>query len=65
MLLALSFKFDPARISKSVVNRDILFLRKQARDNLQYHIHDRIPWGDNSNVAGDISNSNQLGEGGY
>jgi transposase len=31
------------QIGKSVVNRDILFLRKQARDNLQYHIHDKIP----------------------
>ena len=30
-------------IDKSAVNRDILFLRKQARENLQYHIHDRIP----------------------
>ena len=31
------------QIGKSIVNRDILFLRKQARDNLQFHIHDRIP----------------------
>jgi DNA-binding transcriptional regulator LsrR (DeoR family) len=31
------------QIGKSVVNRDILFLRKQARESLQYHIHDRIP----------------------
>jgi DNA-binding transcriptional regulator LsrR (DeoR family) len=31
------------QIDKSAVNRDILFLRKQARENLQYHIHDRIP----------------------
>jgi hypothetical protein len=31
------------QIDKSVVNRDILFWRKQARENLQYHIHDRIP----------------------
>jgi IS30 family transposase len=31
------------QIGKSVVNRDILFLRKQARENLQYHIHDKIP----------------------
>ena len=30
-------------IGKSVVNRDILFLRNQARENLQYHIHDKIP----------------------
>jgi transposase len=31
------------QIGKSVVNRDILFLRKQARENLQYHIHGKIP----------------------
>jgi hypothetical protein len=31
------------QIGKSVVNRDALFLKKQARDNLQYHIHDKIP----------------------
>jgi DNA-binding transcriptional regulator LsrR (DeoR family) len=31
------------QIGKSVVNRDVLFLRKQARENLQYHIHDKIP----------------------
>lgn len=31
------------QIGKSVVNRDVLFLRKQARENLQHHIHDRIP----------------------
>lgn len=31
------------QIGKLVVNRDVLFLRKQARDNLQYHIHDKIP----------------------
>jgi hypothetical protein len=31
------------QIDKSAVNRDILFLRKQARENLQDHIHDRIP----------------------
>ena len=31
------------QITKSVVNRDVLFLRKQARETLQYHIHDRIP----------------------
>ena len=31
------------QITKSVVNRDIIFLRKQARESLQYHIHDRIP----------------------
>jgi transposase len=31
------------QIGKSVANRDVLFLRKQARENLQYHIRDRIP----------------------
>jgi hypothetical protein len=31
------------QITKSVVNRDVLFLRRQARESLQYHIHDRIP----------------------
>ena len=31
------------QITKSVVNRDVLFLRKQARESLQYHIQDRIP----------------------
>ena len=31
------------QITKSVVNRDVLFLRKQARERLQYHIQDRIP----------------------
>jgi hypothetical protein len=31
------------QIDKSAVNRDILFLRKQARESLQHHIHDRIP----------------------
>jgi predicted transcriptional regulator len=31
------------QIAKSAVNRDILFLRKQARENLQYHIYDKIP----------------------
>jgi hypothetical protein len=31
------------QITKSVVNRDVIFLRKQARESLQYHIHDRIP----------------------
>jgi transposase len=30
-------------VGKSVVSRDILFQRKQARENLQYHIHERIP----------------------
>ena len=31
------------QITKSVVNRDVLFLRKQARESLQYHIQHRIP----------------------
>jgi hypothetical protein len=31
------------QIGKSVVNRDILFLRKQAQENLQKHIHETIP----------------------
>jgi hypothetical protein len=31
------------QIRKSAVNRDLLFLRNQARENLQHHIHDRIP----------------------
>ena len=31
------------QLDKSAVSRDIQFLRKQARENLQYHIHDRIP----------------------
>ena len=31
------------QITKSVVNRDVIFLRKQARESLQYHIQDRIP----------------------
>ena len=30
------------QITKSVVNRDVIFLRKQAQ-SLQYHIQDRIP----------------------
>jgi hypothetical protein len=31
------------QIGKSVVNRDVLFLRNQAQENLQYHIRDKIP----------------------
>lgn len=31
------------QVDLTAVNRDIQFLRKQARENLQYHIHDRIP----------------------
>jgi hypothetical protein len=31
------------QLDKSVVSRDIQILRRQARENLQYHIHDKIP----------------------
>jgi hypothetical protein len=31
------------QIGLGTVNKDLSFLRRQARDNLQYHIHDRIP----------------------
>jgi IS30 family transposase len=31
------------QIGLGTVNKDLTFLRRQARDNLQYHIHDRIP----------------------
>jgi transcriptional regulator len=31
------------QIGLGTVNKDLSFLRKQARENLQYHIHDRIP----------------------
>jgi IS30 family transposase len=31
------------QLDKSAVSRDIQFLRKQARENLEYHIHDKIP----------------------
>jgi hypothetical protein len=31
------------QLDKSAVSRDIQFLGKRARENLQYHIHDRIP----------------------
>jgi hypothetical protein len=31
------------QLDKSAVSRDIQFLRKQARENLQHHIHDKIP----------------------
>jgi len=31
------------QIGLGTVNKDLLFLRQQARENLQYHIHDRIP----------------------
>ncbi len=30
-------------LDKSAVSRDIQFLRKQALENLQHHIHDKIP----------------------
>jgi hypothetical protein len=31
------------QIGLGTVNKDLSFLQKQARDNLQYHIHDKIP----------------------
>jgi predicted transcriptional regulator len=31
------------QIDKSAVNRDLLYLRKQAQDNLQHHIHEVVP----------------------
>jgi hypothetical protein len=31
------------QIGKSAVNRDLIFLRNQARENLQHHIRDKIP----------------------
>lgn len=31
------------QIDKSAVNRDIQFLRQQAQDNLQKHIHETVP----------------------
>jgi transposase len=31
------------QISKGTVSNDLAFLRKQAQDNLQYHIHEAIP----------------------
>jgi hypothetical protein len=34
---------EKLQIGKSVINRDVLYQRKQARENLQYHIHDKIP----------------------
>ena len=30
-------------IAKGTVSNDLTFLRKQAQDNLQYHIHDLVP----------------------
>jgi transposase len=31
------------QVGLGTVNKDLSFLRKQARENLQYHIHDKIP----------------------
>jgi IS30 family transposase len=31
------------QINKSTVNRDLQFLKQQAKDNLQHHIHETIP----------------------
>ena len=31
------------RYTKSVVNRDVIFLQKRAGESMQYHIQDRIP----------------------
>ena len=31
------------QISKGTVNSDLAYLRKQAQENLQYHIHETIP----------------------
>ena len=31
------------KVSKSVVNRDVIFLRQQAQENLQHHIHEVVP----------------------
>jgi hypothetical protein len=31
------------QVGLGTINKDLSFLRKQARENLQYHIHDRIP----------------------
>ena len=31
------------QVDRSAVGRDILFLRKQAQDNLQHHIHQVLP----------------------
>jgi hypothetical protein len=31
------------QIGLGTVNKDLSFLRKQARENLQYHIHNKIP----------------------
>jgi hypothetical protein len=34
---------DKLQVGLGTVNKDLSFLRKQARENLQYHIHDKIP----------------------
>jgi hypothetical protein len=31
------------RISKGTISNDLAYLRKQAQDNLQYHIHEVVP----------------------
>jgi hypothetical protein len=31
------------QVDKSIVSRDVAYLRYQARDNLQHHIHETIP----------------------
>jgi hypothetical protein len=31
------------QVGLGTVNKDLLFIRQQARDNLKYHIHERIP----------------------
>jgi predicted transcriptional regulator len=31
------------QIAKGTVSSDLAYLRKQAQENLQYHIHDKIP----------------------
>jgi DNA-binding NarL/FixJ family response regulator len=31
------------QLDKSAVNRDIQFLRQQAHENLQHHIHETVP----------------------
>jgi DNA-directed RNA polymerase specialized sigma24 family protein len=31
------------KVSDSAVHRDLMYLRKQAQENLQHHIHETIP----------------------
>jgi hypothetical protein len=31
------------QVDKSIINRDLAYLRQQARENLQHHIHETIP----------------------